>query len=338
MHGAQGLFVRSVVSDQQFAGVFIHDQAPQPLQETLRADDSACFPGARHGQRAHRHFVDSESVSAEGRIHFVRCDDVLERFAHLAVFAADFLTFVPVGGCAGIVRALFDICRGHVDPARIRVGIGLDIPLVDQAVERLGRRNVSQVEQNLVPEAGVEQVQDSVFDTADVQTGTPGGALGSRPQPVGLVDRIDSGVIICRVGVAQLVPRRSRPVGHGVGFTAVLLGTIAQVEGDIDPLFFATQRRFGFRSRVVSIKGARREVVHFRQVDGQLLFRQGVRNTVFVIDDGERLTPVALAGEKPVAQTVLRGFLSKALTCQPFDDSGFRGFHFQAVDVDLSIG
>ena len=57
------------------------------------------------------------------------------------------------------------VCRGRRN-AR-------DHALVDQALERLGRGHVAQVEEHLVPEAGVEQVQHGVFGAADVEVDAP---------------------------------------------------------------------------------------------------------------------------------------------------------------------
>jgi len=73
---------------------------------------------------------------------------------------------------------LLDLVGGHVLAASIGVGVGLDVALVEEAVVGLGGGDVAQVEQDLVPEARVEQVQDGVLDAADVQVGAAGGVAG----------------------------------------------------------------------------------------------------------------------------------------------------------------
>jgi hypothetical protein len=72
---------------------------------------------------------------------------------------------VPAEACLG--RGVLDhLLGGHVHAAGVRVGVGLDVALVEQLVERLAAGDVAQVVQDLVPEARVQQVQDGVLDTA----------------------------------------------------------------------------------------------------------------------------------------------------------------------------
>ena len=56
-----------------------------------------------------------------------------------------------------------------VHAALVGVGGGEDVPLVHQALERFGRRDVTEVEQHLVPETRVEQVQHGVLRATDVE-------------------------------------------------------------------------------------------------------------------------------------------------------------------------
>jgi hypothetical protein len=73
------------------------------------------------------------------------------------------------GARAVLADDLDDLLRGHVGAAGVGVGPGLDVALVEQPAERLLGAHVAQVVQDLVPEAGVQQVQDGVLDAADVQ-------------------------------------------------------------------------------------------------------------------------------------------------------------------------
>ncbi|COX63352.1 Uncharacterised protein [Mycobacterium tuberculosis] len=67
----------------------------------------------------------------------------------------------------------------------------MNIALIDQPAVRLARADVTQVVQDLVPEPGIQQVQNRVFSTADVQVDATGvvRAVLSRPRshPIGLV-------------------------------------------------------------------------------------------------------------------------------------------------------
>ncbi len=43
------------------------------------------------------------------------------------------------------------------------------MPLIDELEKRFGRRDVAEIEQNLVPEPRVKQMQHGVFRAADVK-------------------------------------------------------------------------------------------------------------------------------------------------------------------------
>src|SRR5699024_1842624 len=98
-----------------------------------------------------------------------------------------------------------------------------------------------------------------------------------------------------------------------------------------------------FRSRlrlavdVVRGEGPRREVGDLRQVDRQLVVGDRVRGALVVVDDGERLAPVALTGEEPVAQTVLGGRLRESLGLEPGQRGRLRLGDRRPVEVDLVV-
>src|SRR5665811_2584156 len=143
-------------------------------------------------------------------------------------------------------RKLFN--QGYVQAFAYRDG--LDIALVEQLAERFLAADVAQVEQHLVPEAGVQQVQHGVLDPTDIQIGTtrvdgtnrcPHNGFGVLAHPVLLHLGVNQGVVVGRIQVAQLVPAGTGPVGHGVGLAAVGLHAVAQVQLDVDP--FCSQRQ-----------------------------------------------------------------------------------------------
>jgi len=59
---------------------------------------------------------------------------------------------------------------------------------------------------------------------------------------------------------------------------------------------------------------------------------------VLVVDDGERLAPVALPAEQPVAQPVRRGARARAALGQPVDDARLGVRDGQPVQADLVVG
>ena len=102
---------------------------------------------------------------------------------------------------------------------QIALGLGhlgaaeADHPLGEQSLERLPEalRGDTQVGQRLGEEPGVHQVEDGVFDAADVLV---------DGQPV--VDRLSRewGLVVGRVGEAQEVPGGIHERVHGVGLPA----------------------------------------------------------------------------------------------------------------------
>ena len=70
-------------------------------------------------------------------------------------------------------RRLLDLGRFDEHAALVGERIGLDVPLVDEPLERLGRADMAEVVEHLVPEAAVEQVEHRVLDAADIEVDAP---------------------------------------------------------------------------------------------------------------------------------------------------------------------
>ena len=117
--------------------------------------------------------------------------------------------------------------------------------------------NESQIEENFLPEACIEQVKHSVLDTANVQVGATTDLVLTRPHPIAQIFCTGKGRGVTRIGIAHFVPARTCPLRHGVRLTAVLLGAITQIKGDVDPLLSASQRSLGFTISIVGVEGAR---------------------------------------------------------------------------------
>src|SRR6266511_4405160 len=279
------------------AGPLVDEVAPDALQQAVRADDRPGLPRPRLVERTAEHQVEAEGVGPVAGVQLVGADRVLQALAHLAVLAPDRLA----APAEAAVR-LGDLGGRHVDATPVRERVRLHVALVDQAVERLGGAHLAQVVQHLLPEARVQQVQDRLLDPADVQVDAARVAGPARAHPVALVGRVDEPVVVVRIDVAQLVPAGARPLRHDVQLAAVAPGPLAQVQGDLGPAGGARQRWLWRAGGVVGVE-RRREVaqVEVRQLQRQHRLGQGDRQAVLVVDDRERLAPVALAREQPVA-------------------------------------
>ena len=106
------------------------------------------------------------------------------------------------------------------------------------------------------------------------------------------------------IEVAHLVPARAGPLRHRVRLAPVGPRAVAEVELDLDPFVGTRQRRFGLRRLVVvaNVRGA--EVVDLGQQHRQRRLGHRDRQAGVVVHDRERLAPVALPAEQPVAQAV----------------------------------
>ena len=246
------------------------------------------------------------SVSAPYASYISSGDDgVLQALAHLAPLARDGLALVGERAVALGRRRRRPRRRS---PRSSRVRGGQDVALVEQPGVRLVRRQVAEVEQHLVPEAGVQQVQHGVLDAADVQVDAArvvGPDVGLRAHPVALDRRVDERVLVRRVEVAQLVPARAGPLRHHVGVAPVRLRAVAEVERRPRPSRSAGRagspgRRTRRRGRTCAARSCRCRAAR----RGSIVVGQRVRVAVDVVDDRERLAPVALAAEQPVAQLV----------------------------------
>mmetsp|Transcript_21672 Transcript_21672/g.69794 ORF Transcript_21672/g.69794 Transcript_21672/m.69794 type:complete len:225 (-) Transcript_21672:1582-2256(-) len=198
-------------------------EAVDAVSEADDAGDLARLPGLDGVEGAHEHFVEPEGVGARGLDDVVGVDDVSPRLGHLLAVGAE------------------------------------DHALVDELLEGFLGRDDAGVEEDLVPEARVEQMQDGVLRASDVQVdGEPG------PFDVG----VDQGLGIQVVGEAQIVPARPGPLGHRVR----LPGVEQAVAVEKPPVGGPGEAPEGVRPR--------RKVLHLRQRQRQLVEGHGDRRVV----------------------------------------------------------
>ena len=156
-------------------------------------------------------------------------------------------------------------------------------------------RNMSEVMQHLVPETCVQQMQYGMFNTADIQVRAASVSVALRPHPIALYFMINEGVRISGVEVAHFVPARTSPLRHYVYFTAVFAHAITKVERDFGPILYASKRWDRVAVCIIRIKCCWFEICKFWQQHGQCRSRYCMSTTIFVVHDGERFAPVALA-------------------------------------------
>ena len=322
------LVVRGALDHRQRSGLLVDDVAPQALEEAVDPHDVARAPRARRVERPHRHLVEPERVRAVLAKDVVRCDHVLQALPDLAELAEHLVVAQEEAAVA-----LDDLTRLHVQAACVGVGRRLDVALVEQSLEGLGRRDVAEVEQDLVPEPRVEQVQDGVLHAADVEVDATRPGLHPVPLRLGAHER----VLVGRVEVAQVVPTRPGPLRHRVELPPVGPHAVAQVEVHRRPVLGACERRSG-NGRHVAGHDLGLEVRDLGQLHRQHGFRQGDREVQVVVDDRERLAPVALTAEEPVPQLVVDGRLPEPAGHQPAGDRGLRRGDAETVERDLGVG
>ena len=101
--------------------------------------------------------------------------------------------------------------------------------------------------------------------------------------------RAAEGALIGRIGEAQIIPATPGPLRHGVGLAG---GTV----GAADPGGRAGERRFA--------GGGGFEIGQFGRQHREGGFREGLVPGRLP-NDGERLAPITLAAEEPVAQFIV---------------------------------
>ena len=109
---------------------------------------------------------------------------------------------------------------------------------------------------------------------------------------------------------------------HNIGIAEVGLRAVTKVQLYLDPITHLSQWWLWLGVLILRIEGHRLIVLYLRQLHRQHGFRQGVGEAILVIDDGEGLAPVTLAGKEPIAQLVLHLFASGPILLQPFDGLG----------------
>ena len=177
---------------------------------------------------------------------------------------------------------------------------------------RLGRRHLADVVEEFMPEAAVKQMQRRMLHAAVVP-------VDGEPVVERFLAR--ERLVVVRVRIAQEIPRGTGPLGHRV---RLALGRAAAVRARrIDPVGHLRERRLAVVGRLIALD--------LRQAQRQLLFRQRHVAALFALDNRDRLAPIALAREDPVAQLIVDLLVAEALFLHVVLDLFLRLFDGKAV-------
>ncbi|EWS65361.1 hypothetical protein Y695_01389 [Hydrogenophaga sp. T4] len=304
-------------------------KAPDAAQEAVAAFHRRVVPLQCGFWRRGEHGVQARGVGAVLLDQVLRIDAVvlgLGHGAHALVVdggahrqIAHGLDQLGADHLAGLVQHMLHVLRPEIVLAALLGAARVDVvehhALGQQLAEGLVHFHQAEVAHDLGPEACVQQVQDGMFDAADVLVHRHPvvRALGHHLLAVG------------GVAIAHEVPGRIHEGVHGVGLAT--RGFTADGASD------TSVEAFVFVQRVARAVGDAVLRQHHRQV-----FLGHRHRAVFgAVDDGDGRTPVALAADAPVAQAEGGLLLAQALGGQQLGDlvhGGFLGQTIQHAGID----
>ena len=176
---------------------------------------------------------------------------------------------------------------------------------------------MAKIEHHFVPEAAVQQVQHGMFHTAHIQVDAACVAFMLGAHPIVLNVLVYKHGVVGWVEVAKFVPARTGPLRHHVYFASIFARAIAKIERHVHPVLHAGKRWNGVGGFVVRVEQLGFEVGQFGKQHGKCAWWNGNWLVVFVVDNWERLAPIALAREQPVAQLVGDSAFTVAIGGEP---------------------
>ena len=299
-------------------------EAPDTTQEAVAAFHRRVVPLQRGLGRRGEHGVQARGVGAVLLDQILRIDTVVlglghgahalvvDRRAHRQV--AHGLDQLGADDLAGLVKHVFHVLRPEVVLATLLGAARVDVvehhALGQQLAEGLVDLHEAEVAHDLGPEARVQQVQDGVFDAADV--------LVHRHPVVGAFG--DHLLAVGGIAIAHEVPGRIHESVHGVGLAP--RGFTAHRADH------ASVEAFVLVQRVARAVG----YAVLRQHHRQVLLRHRHRAVFVTVDDGNGCAPVALATHTPVAQAEGGLLLAQTLGGQQLGDLVHGGLLGQAIE------
>ncbi len=199
--------------------------APQATQEALGTLYAGVGPLQSHLGRRGEHHEQTDGIGAVTLDHQLRVDAVVLGLGHLGHAGVEhFAAFVidGLGDATLLVTLYLDVSRADPDVAALLVfvveGVGQHHALAEQTLERFVAVHEPCVTQQLVEEAGVEQVHTGVLDTADVLI---------HRQPVVGSRRVKHALVVVRGAVAGVVPGGLHKGVEGIGLAERFLTVVS---------------------------------------------------------------------------------------------------------------
>ncbi len=93
--------------------------------------------------------------------------------------------------------------------------------MIHKLFERLIAGNQSAIKKDFVPKTGVEEVKNRVLDTADVEV---------NRHPIVFFILRPRFVIVLRIDKTKVIPARSSPLRHRIGFALIVFAILLIVE------------------------------------------------------------------------------------------------------------
>ena len=244
-------------------------QCPHAVQEAVAARNGRGLPRGSLLKVAHEHLVQTHGVGTVLIHHLVGVDDVAKALGHLhdgmARHLAVLLFQCLLGGllAAVLLEQLLLLLSGQVDEA---VGVqAKDHAVGSTLLVGLCRGHHTDIVQELMPEAAVQQVQGGVLHAAVIP-------IHGAPVLQGLL--AGDSIVVVGIAVTQEIPAGTGPLGHSVGLA--LGGGTAAGAGGVDPLGVAGQRAFAVLARL--------KVLDLGQTQGQLALKMCIRDRENTVD------------------------------------------------------
>ena len=250
----------------------------------MRAFDAGFGPDDVTVRRRVRENEEASRIGAVGADDVIGVDDIFLRLRHL-LDRAD-LGFLATGQeiCPACSVGFFDpqINRSHpfaLEAFADAIGLMHDHALGEETLEGLLEPYMTCLAHRAGKEARIEQMQDRVFDAADI--------LVDR-QPMAR-DRWIRRIVLPRGGETSEVPAGIDEGVHGVRLATGILA--AAGAGHMSPRGMTVERV----ARLV-------EADVIGQTDWKILLRDRHDAAIIAVNDRDRATPVTLTGDAPVAQ------------------------------------
>ena len=295
----------------------LEPEIPHAAQKAVAALYTRVVPLQRGFGRCSEHGVQPGRVSTVFFNQVLRVNAIVFTLAHGAhAFVVHYQAVGFAFGRQHLARAVmnvFDLARPEILDAALvtlaRVDMVEHHALGEQFGEGLIDLDEVKVTHDLGPKAGVQQMQNSVLDTANV--------LIHRHPVVGAFGH--HGLVVFWIAIAHVIPRAVDKSIHRVGLASAGLAAHRAHHTRVKPF--------------VLVQRVTRTIRHTiqRQDYRQILFGNRHRAVLRAMNHGNRRAPIALAADAPVAQTPGGFFLAQAFGHQVSGHGVNGGFKSQSV-------